>query len=162
MPLIRSAVCDDAPALAQLAESTFRETFAADNDAEQLDQHCAGTYSAQQQLREIEDPDLVTRLAEEGDELIAFAQLRLRAPKHCVPEGSAELARLYVSRPWHGRGVAQDLMAQALQAASTSGAAQLWLGVWERNGRAQAFYRKLGFRECGEHIFMVGDDPSGT
>jgi ribosomal protein S18 acetylase RimI-like enzyme len=35
----------------------------------------------------------------------------------------------------------------------------LWLGVWERNERAQAFYRKHGFRKAGTQIFVVGTDP---
>ena len=39
------------------------------------------------------------------------------------------------------------------------GARELWLGVWERNARAQAFYRKCGFRKVGTQIFVVGSDP---
>ena len=35
----------------------------------------------------------------------------------------------------------------------------LWLGVWEHNGRAQAFYRKWKFHEVGRHIFRLGADP---
>jgi ribosomal protein S18 acetylase RimI-like enzyme len=34
-----------------------------------------------------------------------------------------------------------------------------WLGVWERNARAIAFYRKFGFAEVGEHVFLLGKDP---
>jgi ribosomal protein S18 acetylase RimI-like enzyme len=35
----------------------------------------------------------------------------------------------------------------------------LWLGVWEHNHRAQAFYRKWNFHEVGTHVFQLGDDP---
>jgi len=35
----------------------------------------------------------------------------------------------------------------------------IWLGVWERNGRAQAFYRKWNFRAVGQHVFQLGSDP---
>ena len=31
--------------------------------------------------------------------------------------------------------------------------------MWERNERAQAFYRKHGFRKVGTQIFVVGSDP---
>jgi ribosomal protein S18 acetylase RimI-like enzyme len=34
----------------------------------------------------------------------------------------------------------------------------MWLGVWERNPRAVAFYRKYGFTRVGEHTFMLGAD----
>ena len=35
----------------------------------------------------------------------------------------------------------------------------MWLGVWERNVRAQAFYRKHGFDRVGSKVFVVGSDP---
>jgi len=35
----------------------------------------------------------------------------------------------------------------------------VWLGVWEQNNRALAFYQKFGFKKTGDHIFCVGDDP---
>ncbi len=34
----------------------------------------------------------------------------------------------------------------------------MWLGVWERNPRAIAFYIKSGFVEVGSHVFIVGND----
>ena len=35
----------------------------------------------------------------------------------------------------------------------------MYLGVWEKNLRAQAFYRKWKFSRVGEHVFYMGDDP---
>ena len=37
-------------------------------------------------------------------------------------------------------------------------ATALWLGVWEHNPRAQAFYRKAGFADVGSKVFVVGTD----
>ena len=34
----------------------------------------------------------------------------------------------------------------------------LWLGVWEKNTKALAFYERVGFRKFGRHIFMLGND----
>ena len=34
----------------------------------------------------------------------------------------------------------------------------MWLGVWERNFRAQKFYRKYGFVDIGAHTFTLGRD----
>ena len=69
-----------------------------------------------------------------------------------------ELKRLYVTRAFHGRRVAQALMEAALELARTRGAKTMWLGVWERNPRAVAFYAKYGFARVGEHTFMLGGD----
>ena len=69
-----------------------------------------------------------------------------------------ELKRLYVVRAWHGRGVAHALMEAAIAAARARGAQTLWLGVWEHNPRAFAFYSKYGFTRVGEHVFQLGSD----
>ncbi len=69
-----------------------------------------------------------------------------------------ELARFYVDRPWHGRGLAQRLMAAVVDAAIQLGGQTLWLGVWEQNPRAIAFYAKSGFLDAGSTDFFVGPD----
>ncbi|MBK7331222.1 MAG: GNAT family N-acetyltransferase [Betaproteobacteria bacterium] len=69
-----------------------------------------------------------------------------------------ELQRFCVDRPAHGTGVAQTLMAAARRAAREFGGEHLWLGVWERNPRAIAFYAKAGFRDVGSTVFQVGPD----
>ena len=49
-------------------------------------------------------------------------------------------------------------MDAVLEAARARGAEILWLGVWERNPRAAAFYRKYGFERIGEQTFILGAD----
>jgi ribosomal protein S18 acetylase RimI-like enzyme len=49
-------------------------------------------------------------------------------------------------------------MQHVLALASDSGSDVLWLGVWEHNAKAIAFYRKFGFEAVGEHVFAVGSD----
>ena len=50
-------------------------------------------------------------------------------------------------------------MQQVRLAAQEFSGTHLWLGVWERNPRAIAFYRKAGFVEVGSHTFVLGSDP---
>ncbi|HEV7767664.1 MAG TPA: GNAT family N-acetyltransferase, partial [Thermoanaerobaculia bacterium] len=66
--------------------------------------------------------------------------------------------RFYVEHGHHGRGIAQSLMQAAEDAARALGGTALWLGVWEHNPRAIAFYLKCGFGDVGSHPFMVGRD----
>ena len=160
MPVIRTATHEDAPALAQLAEATFRDTFAASNSAENMDAHCRASYGAAQQAREIADASMQTWVAEHDGALVAYAQLRFGAVPACVAgRAPGEIHRLYVHRDWHGRGLAQRLMDTGLAALRARGADVAWLGVWEHNPRAIAFYRKFHFTAVGDHIFPVGDDP---
>jgi hypothetical protein len=34
----------------------------------------------------------------------------------------------------------------------------MWLGVWEHNHRAKAFYERWGFGAAGVEIFRLGND----
>lgn len=157
---IRSATPDDAAALADLARQTFFDTFAADNNPDDMAMYLQQAFSVAQQGSEIADPSITTLLVEVDGELIAYAQIKSdHVPDFVTDEAALELSRLYVRHGWHGRGVAQALMARAMDAARHRGAKTLWLGVWERNHRARAFYAKCGFRDVGDHIFLFGTDP---
>ena len=156
---IRRAVPEDAEPLAGLAARTFRVTFEAYTSPEDMAAHLAGSYSPSLQLAEITSPEITTLLAV-CDGLAAFAQLRSGPPPPCVTAARpVEVWRFYVDQPWHGRGIAQRLMQAAIDEAASMGATAVWLGVWENNARAIAFYGKLGFVDVGSHEFLVGNDP---
>ncbi len=160
MITIRQAHPDDSEVLAHIAKHTFRETFATKKNLTDMELHCAKSFGTEIQRQEILDPNCATILVEVKDQLVAFAQVRLHSPKACVAaDHPSELHRLYVSKEWHGRGVAHKLMSKILSTASDAGADHIWLGVWEHNPRAIAFYGKYGFRVVGEHIFQFGSDP---
>jgi len=50
-------------------------------------------------------------------------------------------------------------MQHCIEVARQKSARVIWLGVWEKNNKAIAFYTKWGFEKFGEHVFMLGDDP---
>ena len=156
---IRPARDDDAAALAKFAARTFRETFEADNTAEDMALYLAANYSPERQREEIRDPGVITLLAEDGRRLAGYAQLHRGPAPDCVAgEAPIEIRRFYVDSDWQGRGVAQTLMVASLEAAMQRGTRTVWLSVWERNLRAQAFYRKCGFQDCGAKEFLLGRD----
>ena len=159
MPTIRTATPADADVLAAFGERTFRETFAADNRAEDIEAYAPATYSAERQRADLADGSRVTLLAESGGVLLAYAQLRKGPAPACITgPAPIQLLRFYVDRPWHGRGVARLLMDATRAAAEARGGETLWLGVWERNPRAIAFYEKCGFRDVGSEPFLLGSD----
>jgi diamine N-acetyltransferase len=157
---IRTATVADAAVVADLARRTFYDTFAATNDATDMALHLASAYGVDQQTRELNDRDITTLLVEVDGQPVAYAQVRGDHVPDCVTGPSPlELWRFYVDRGWHGRGIAQALMERVRATARARGAKTLWLGVWERNDRARAFYAKCGFTGAGEHIFLFGTDP---
>jgi ribosomal protein S18 acetylase RimI-like enzyme len=158
--VIRPGVATDATALAELAARTFSETFAADNRPEDMALHTAQAYGTSQQQSELADPNIATLLVDVDGQLVGYAQLRSGVTPKCVTgEKPIELWRFYIARPWQGQGLAQALMRKVESDAYGRGGRTLWLGVWERNERAKAFYHKNGFTDVGSHVFMVGTDP---
>jgi ribosomal protein S18 acetylase RimI-like enzyme len=154
---VRRAQPADAAALASFAARTFRETFEADNAPENMALYLEANYGSERQAAEIRDAGVVTLLAEDGRRLAGYSQLREGPAPDCVPGAAPiEIRRFYVDRDWQGKGVAQSLMMASMETAMERGARTVWLAVWERNLRAQAFYRKCGFEDCGAQDFMLG------
>jgi diamine N-acetyltransferase len=156
---IRVAADTDAAALAQFGEQTFRDTFGAQNRAADMNLYLEATYSLARVQADLRDSSQVTHIVDCGGKLVAYAQLRAGATPACV-KGNAplELLRFYVDGSFHGRGVARALMHAVLTTAKARQADSLWLGVWERNARAIAFYAKCGFSDVGSQPFDLGTD----
>ena len=156
---IRRAAVTDAPALAEFGRRTFHETFAPDNDPADMAVYLAEAFAPEKQAAQLAAPGRTCLLAEMDGALAGYA---------CTMDGAAhpdaggahpvELERFYVDRLWHGRGVAGPLMAAVMQHARAVGGDVLWLGVWERNARAIAYYRKQGFERVSAQTFRLGAD----
>jgi ribosomal protein S18 acetylase RimI-like enzyme len=155
---IRRAVAADAAELAKLARQTFVETYAQDNLAENMDQHCVKYFGVEQQLAEINNPDYAVLLAFVNQELAGFAQVVRRDPPECVThEHAIALFRYYVLKKWHGQGIAKVLFNRVIDAVKEFNGQHVWLTVWENNARAISFYQKINFRQVG-----FADYPFGT
>jgi diamine N-acetyltransferase len=158
-PTIRIAIPDDAAALADFAERSFRDTFAPDNTAADMNLYVASAFGTDRQRSELQDSRGVVLLMETGGSIAGYAQLHQSpAPREIGALLSIELQRFYVARKFHGRGLAQRLMQSAIDTAAERGALTIWLAVWERNPRATAFYRKHGFADVGSQPFILGED----
>jgi ribosomal protein S18 acetylase RimI-like enzyme len=69
---------------------------------------------------------------------------------------AAEISKMYVLAAHHGSGVATALMDAALAAAAEWQAGCVWLGVNQKNQRAQQFYQRCGFTVSGTRSFRLG------
>lgn len=124
-----------------------------------MEHYLAHNFGHAQQLEEIRDSKRRIAVAWDADVAVGFFHLMQSEPDPSVTGPKPiELLRLYVVAGWHGRGVGAALMDECIAFARRDGFRTLWLGVWERNLRAQAFYRKYSFTRVGEHIFRLGND----
>lgn len=158
---IRRAGEADAALLAEFGARTFRETFAADNTPEDMAAYLAGAFGEELQRAELLSPVVAAFIAELDGATAGYAVLREGGETGGAVRGErpVELQRLYVDVRHKGAGVAQALMDEVDREARRRGGETLWLGVWERNARAIAFYRKCGFIDVGTHVFQLGSDP---
>lgn len=158
--LIRRALVVDAPVIAELGARTFYESFAAENNPEDISTYLDASFGPEKQAAELAEPGVIFLIAEVDGLPVGYAQLRSGESPECVSgSGPIELARIYVSQARLGLGVGEALMRACIDEARRAGHQTMWLGVWERNMRAQGFYRKWNFSIVGEHIFQLGSDP---
>ena len=90
----------------------------------------------------------------DGEIVGALSLMTFKAPRrrHAADLGMA------VHDDWQGKGVGSALMRACIDKAESGGHDSVWLGVWQSNSRAVAFYQKWGFRIVGVQTFAVGDD----
>lgn len=151
----RNAAVADAPALAELGARSFTDTFGHLYDPADLalflEKHTPDSWAA-----ELADPAYAVRVGEADGALMAYAKLGPPQLPFRPRGNAAELRQFYVLAPWHGTGVAQQLLDWVIATARAGQADDLYLSVFTDNHRARRFYEKLGFVAEGTYAFMVG------
>ena len=74
-------------------------------------------------------------------------------------DGQWHLVGMWVSPKSRGTGVADQLVSAVCELARQSGFASVTLWVTEMNGRARAFYRRLGFVPTGGRQLVRPEEP---
>lgn len=152
----RNATPGDALDLVAIGRQSFTETFGHLYRAEDLAIFLEN-HSLEGWTKELEDPAFVVRLGELGEKLVAYAKLGPPSLPFEPRGPSIELRQFYVLQPWHGTGIAAELMDWVITEAKARGAGDLYLSVFEANHRAQRFYARYGFETVGTYDFKVGN-----
>jgi ribosomal protein S18 acetylase RimI-like enzyme len=99
--------------------------------------------------RLIEQHPGLVYVAESRGAVVGYLALHHAAHPAVSARCPIQLWQLYVVPTFHGSGVADQLMSEAMRHAHTHQHDVIWLGVSEHNQRAMAFYRKQGFASVG-------------
>lgn len=67
---------------------------------------------------------------------------------------SLEIERIYIKKKFQKHGLGKYMLNKAMEIAMERNKKKIWLGVWEKNENAIAFYKKLGFVQTGAHSFI--------
>ncbi len=157
--MIRPATFDDANVLAYLSRRTFSETFAHLNSDENMNDYFSTQCTADALSEELKDPASTFLMAYFNDEAVGFAKLRRNhVPAEVKEKNAIEIQRLYVINKMIGKKFGKYLIETCIEMARLENFKTIWLGVWEKNQHAIAFYRRFGFETCGTQIFELGKD----
>jgi GNAT superfamily N-acetyltransferase len=161
--LIRSATLADAARLTDLSAITMREAFGPPhNPTELVEEYIASAIT--QPILEVELLDarstFFLMVLPDGTP-IGYAKLRKHTPPRRMKQRNAvEIQRIYLLQSQIGQGQGRALLQYCIDWASAQGYKAVWLGVWERNYRARAFYEKMGFEPFGFHYFQFGPEDT--
>jgi len=158
---IRPAKEKDIANLVQLSSSSFRNAFEASNTKSDVDLYIETNFSYAQLQSQVLDRNNVFLLLFTEDQAspVGYAKLRMGPAEACVSgENPIEIERLYLDAPAIGKGLGSVLMQACLEAAEGMGYQSVWLGVWEHNDRAIAFYKRWEFELVGTHPFQQGTE----
>ncbi|SDB43902.1 Ribosomal protein S18 acetylase RimI [Streptococcus henryi] len=149
---------DKLPLLQKIAIQTFRETFEFDNTEEQLQDFFDEAYKLSDFESDLENPETESYFVLVEGQEAGFLKVNWGSAQTEQELDSAfEIQRIYILKSFQGQGLGKKAFEFALELADASGLDWAWLGVWERNFKAQALYAKYGFEKFSEHYFPVGD-----
>lgn len=150
---------EDADDLSSFAAKAFRDTYGSENEPERMQRYVAESFATSRVASELSDTKSHFFLARnERNRIVGYAKLLESEPEPCVGGEAIEIERIYVDSGAKGRGIGGKLMQRCIDEARAAGFPILWLGVWIRNERAVAFYKKWGFEIVGTHVFVLGGD----
>ena len=154
---IRQCLINELDTLQKIGYETFTETYSQINSPETLHSYLQKAFSTEKLLEELGNPCCRFYFMYLGDELVGYLKVN-DAPAQTVindPE-SVEIERIYIRKRYRAKGLGKILIDYTLQQARKKD--YVWLGVWEKNVQAIAFYKKMGFIETGRHSFQMGDE----
>ncbi|TDO17393.1 N-acetyltransferase family protein [Mycolicibacterium sp. BK556] len=152
----------DVDELAELAAATFPLACPPSVPPDDVAAFIAANLSRARFADYLADPSRTVLAARDGGRIVGYAILvdgigQDPDVAHAVTVRPAvELSKIYVLAASHGSGASAALMATAVERATAAGARCLWLGVNQKNERAQRFYAKHAFTVAGTKTFPMG------
>jgi ribosomal protein S18 acetylase RimI-like enzyme len=156
---VRQAKPLDAGLLTELGRRCFYEAFVEQTAPEDMTAYLKTTFKQEAIEAQIKAKRSLFFIAEADATAAGYVYSYPTDPPDCVRDPTAiQLIRLYLRKSYYGQGVGNALMQTALGQAQARGYQTVWLSSWKLNDRANAFYRRWGFKVVGDQKFTVGSD----
>lgn len=145
--------------LQKISIETFSDTFKDQNSAQDLADYLKTAYDLNKLTAELNDPNSQFYFVYLDDQLADYLKVNLNeSQSEQVAPNALEIERIYIRSAFKRHGLGRFLFQEALKLAQAKNCSSIWLGVWEKNYPALAFYEKMGFIQHGSHSFFMGTD----
>ncbi|WP_135500491.1 GNAT family N-acetyltransferase [Planococcus koreensis] len=156
---IKKCNLENASELQRISVETFTETFKEHNSPEHLNAYLEKAYNLEALKQELANPSSHFFFVYWEQEIAGYLKVNMdKAQTEAMGSGSLEVERIYVKQHYQKHGLGKALLNKAFEIALDEKKQAIWLGVWEDNTNAIAFYQKKGFVQTGSHSFFMGDD----
>ena len=159
---VTAAAAADLPELADVAAQTFPLACPPSVTHQNIAAFIAENLTQEHFAGYLTDPDRLVLVARRDGRMIGYAVLIRGVPddddvnRAVTARPAVEISKMYVLPDDHGAGASAALMIEAIRLAQELDAKSVWLGVNQRNQRAQRFYAKHGFTINGTKTFRLG------
>lgn len=158
LQITKCTLADLEPLIA-ISRETFWDTFSPYSSQADMDRFLDQAYAPEKLGKELQNPESSFYFLKSDDEIFGYLKLNInRAQSEDLAENALEVERIYIRSKHLRHGYGQKLLQFAEKEAIRQAKQAIWLGVWEHNERAKAFYKKNGFKKVGAHDFYVGSD----
>lgn len=156
---IKKCSIKDLQILQKVSVETFTDTFKDQNTPENMKAYLDKAYASKKLENELLNTSSQFFFIYLNEELAGYLKVNTDdAQTEEMKNDSLEIERIYVRSKFQKQGLGKYLMNKAIELATESRKNVIWLGVWEKNQNAIAFYSKNGFVKTGAHSFYMGDE----
>ncbi|MDF2536864.1 MAG: family acetyltransferase [Bacillales bacterium] len=156
---LKKCSLEDSNKLQEISCETFIETFMDQNSPENINAYLERAYNLKQLENELSNISSEFFFVYFNHEVAGYLKVNINdAQSEEMGEESLEIERIYIKNEFQKLGLGKLLFNKAMEIAMDLSKKKIWLGVWERNENAIAFYNKMGFVQTGAHSFYMGDE----
>ncbi|GIN98183.1 spermidine/spermine N(1)-acetyltransferase [Siminovitchia terrae] len=156
---INKCTLEDSRKLQKIGYETFKETFEHQNSPENMNAYLDRAFNLKQLEKELSNISSQFFLVYFNDEAAGYLKVNTNeAQSEEMGDETLEIERIYIKKKFQKHGIGKYLLNKAMEIALENNKKKIWLGVWEKNENAIAFYKKMGFVHSGVHSFYMGGE----
>jgi diamine N-acetyltransferase len=156
---IKKCTIEDLHTLQEISYETFNDTFKHQNSSENMEAYLERAFNLKQLEKELSTMSSEFFFVYFKNEVAGYLKVNINeAQTEDLDDESLEIERIYIRKSFQMHGLGKYLINKALEKAVEKNKMIVWLGVWEKNENAIAFYEKMGFIKTGSHSFYMGDE----